>query len=75
MSLAKNQYIETHILLNPLNAKLNPICHLLALLGAHHILNVSRIKVKGLNEILSIFSTFVMPFGRISIQEMPILIA
>jgi len=30
---------------NPLNAKLNPICHLLALLGAHHILHVSRIRV------------------------------
>jgi len=33
-------------LVNPLNAKLNPICHLLALLGAHHILHVSRIRVK-----------------------------
>jgi hypothetical protein len=32
-------------LINPLNAKLNPICHLLALLGAHHILHVSRIRV------------------------------
>jgi hypothetical protein len=31
--------------LNPLNAELNPICHLLALLGAHHILHVSRIRV------------------------------
>jgi hypothetical protein len=31
---------------NPLNAELNPICHLLALLGAHHILHVSRLKVK-----------------------------
>jgi len=31
---------------NPLNTKLNPICHLLALLGAHHILHVSRIRVK-----------------------------
>jgi hypothetical protein len=30
---------------NPLNAELNPICHLLALLG-HHILHVSRIRVK-----------------------------
>ena len=30
---------------NPLNAELNPICHLLALLEAHHILHVSRIKV------------------------------
>jgi hypothetical protein len=33
------------IVLNPLNAKLNPICHLLALLGAHPILHVSRIRV------------------------------
>jgi hypothetical protein len=24
----------------------NPICHLLALLGAHHILHVSRVRVK-----------------------------
>jgi hypothetical protein len=32
--------------LSPLNAGLNPICHLLALLGAHHILHVSRIRVK-----------------------------
>ena len=32
--------------LNPLNAELNPICHLLALLGAHHFLHVSRIRVK-----------------------------
>jgi hypothetical protein len=32
--------------INPLNAKLNPICHLLALLGAHPILHVSRIRVK-----------------------------
>jgi len=31
--------------INPLNAKLNPICHLLVLLGAHHILHVSRIRV------------------------------
>jgi len=31
---------------NPLNTELNPICHLLALLGAHHILHISRIRVK-----------------------------
>ena len=30
---------------NPLNAELNPICYLLALL-AHHFLHVSRIRVK-----------------------------
>jgi len=29
-----------------LNAKLDPICHLLALLGAHHILHVSRVRIK-----------------------------
>ena len=32
--------------LNPLNAELNPICHLLALLGAHHIFHVSGLRVK-----------------------------
>jgi len=30
---------------NPLNTELNPICHLLALLGAHHILHVNKVKV------------------------------
>ena len=33
---------------NPLNAELNTICYLLALLGAHHFLHVSRIMVKSL---------------------------
>ena len=37
--------VEKHWL-NSLNAELNPICHLLALLGAHHILHVSRIRLK-----------------------------
>jgi len=32
--------------INPLNAELNPICHLLALLGAHHIFHVSGLRVK-----------------------------
>ena len=31
---------------NPLNSELNPICHLLVLLVAHHILHVSRIRAK-----------------------------
>jgi len=30
---------------NPLNAELSPICHLLALLGAHRILHVSKLRV------------------------------
>jgi hypothetical protein len=34
------------LVLIPLNAVLNPVCHLLVLLGAHHILHVSRIRVK-----------------------------
>ena len=33
---------------NPLNAELNPICYLLALLGDHHFLHVCRIRVKSL---------------------------
>jgi len=37
-------FVPLHIL-NPLNAELNPICHLLTLLGAHHILHVSRVRV------------------------------
>ena len=32
--------------INLLNAELNPICHLLALLGAHHIFHVSGLRVK-----------------------------
>jgi len=32
--------------INPLNVELNPIRYLLALLGAHHILHVSRVRVK-----------------------------
>ena len=42
-------FVQIHIgMINPLNAELNPICCLLALLGAHHFLHVSRIKVKSL---------------------------
>ena len=32
--------------MNVLKVELSPICHLVALLGAHHILHVSRIRVK-----------------------------
>jgi len=39
---------KDHDSFNPLNAELNPICYLLALLGAHHYLHVSRIRVKSL---------------------------
>ena len=32
--------------INPLNAELNPIRHLLALVGARHIVHLSRVRVK-----------------------------
>ena len=38
--------IYGRLLFNPLNPELNPICYLLELLGAHHFLHVSRIRVK-----------------------------
>jgi hypothetical protein len=36
---------EGRISLNPLNAELNPIRHLLALAGGHHFVDASRIRV------------------------------
>jgi len=43
---ATNYFNFIDIVINPLNAELNPISHLLALLGAHPILHVSRLRVK-----------------------------
>ena len=43
MSMLKLQLLKESI--NPLNPELNPICYLLALLGAHHFLHVSRVKL------------------------------
>jgi len=37
--------IRVKYILTLYNPELNPICHLLALLGAHNILHVSRIRV------------------------------
>ena len=42
----KDSTVLTMILFNPLNPELNPIYYLLALLGAHHFLHVSRIRFK-----------------------------
>jgi len=44
------------IVLNALNTELNPVCHLLVLLGAHHILHVSRIRVNCTVNLNFIFS-------------------
>jgi hypothetical protein len=39
-------YVCMNEWINPLNPELNPICYLLALLGAHHFLHISRIRDK-----------------------------
>jgi hypothetical protein len=48
VSLSLEQRVKNKLFIkfNPWNAELNPICHLLALLGAHHILHINRIRVK-----------------------------
>jgi len=48
--------------INPLKTQLKPICHLLALLGAHHILHVSRIRVNVLKFMLSTTQVFVIMY-------------
>jgi len=45
LQIVRVKYI-TNTYISPLNAELNPICHLLALLGAHHILHVGGVMVK-----------------------------
>ena len=46
---------------NTLNAELNPICYLLALLGAHHFLHVSRIRVKSFT--LRLLMSYIYIYG------------
>ena len=45
LSIFRKICLENSSFINPLNAELNPICYLLALL-AYHFLHVSRIRVK-----------------------------
>ena len=52
--------------LSPLNPELNPICYLLALLGAHHFLHVSRIRVKLLTFRLLMFYIYGAPILDVS---------
>ena len=44
-STQSERHVES-LNVNPLNAELKPIFHLMALLGAHHILHVSGLRVK-----------------------------
>ena len=57
---------------NPLNAELNPICYLLALL-AHHFLHVSRIRVKSLTLGLLMSYIYIYIYTYIYIYGAPIL--
>ena len=41
-----SQFLHRDYIINPLNAELNPICHLLALLGCATIVVVSKLRVK-----------------------------
>jgi len=51
--------------INPLNAKLYPICHMLALLGAHHIFHVSGVRIKGAEQLHSNFRIFSCAWGTL----------
>jgi len=42
----RRTYKDLRLYINPLKPELNSICYLLTLLGAHHFLHVSRIRVK-----------------------------
>ena len=47
--------------INPLHVQLNPICHLLALLGAHHIFHVSRIRVNTTSGMITLKHRVIIP--------------
>jgi hypothetical protein len=52
----------TYIYINASNAELNPIRHFLALVGAHHIVHVSRLRVNLRNVIPKIHLCFCAVF-------------
>ena len=60
-NLSLPQVAKTEIsVFNPLNAELNPICYLLALLGVY-FLHVSRIRVKSLT--LRLLMSYIYIYG------------
>jgi hypothetical protein len=67
---------KARLTVNPLNAELNPIRHLLALIGARHIVHVRRVRVKELHihEALTavgdgVFVRFVVHMERLAIYR------
>jgi hypothetical protein len=53
-------------IVNPLKPELNPICYLLVLLGAHHFLHVSRIRVKSLT--LRLLMSYIYDITRLRVK-------
>ena len=53
--------------LTRLNAELNPICYLLALLGAHHFIHFSRIRVKSLT--LRLLMSYIYDISRLRVNK------
>jgi hypothetical protein len=51
-TINKHIYLTKYSYLTYLKAELNSLCHLEALLGAHHIIHVSRVR---LNTLLAVF--------------------
>ena len=56
--------------INPLNPELNRICYLLALLGAHHFLHVSRIRIKLLTfrRLMSYIYIYIYDISRLRVK-------
>jgi predicted neutral ceramidase superfamily lipid hydrolase len=63
--------------INPLNPELNPIGSLLALLGAHHFLHVSNIRVKSLTLrlLMSYIYIYIYIFVCVCVRERETLVA
>jgi len=59
------------IFINPLKPELNPICYLLAVLGTHHFLHVSRTRVKSLT--LRLLMSYIYIYIYIYTHTAPIL--
>ena len=64
-SFAPNR-VKVMFFFNRLNAELNPICYLLALLGAHHFFHVNRIRVKSLTLRLLMSYIYIINSLRVS---------
>jgi hypothetical protein len=57
--------------INSLNSELNPIYHLLALLGYHHILHVSRIRVKPFMSLITLKTVYYSYFNAVINYGLP----